>query len=106
MSVQSVYGAKFVRKLCLKYSDKTKYEAIKSDTQRLKLLFPGTALSFDFLKKCFEFPGNLPPLTLLILRMPRTLRLTAVECGRDLSLQHEHIRLPNMFLSITFSYSI
>ena len=53
--------AKFVRKLCLKYSDKTKYEVIKSevnrlnrnfskDIQRLKLLFPGTALSFDFEK--------------------------------------------------------
>ena len=72
--VQSVYGAKFVRKLCWKYSDKTKYEAIKSEvnkgnfSQRLKLLFPGTALSFDVLNKCFEFPGNLPPLNLFNLR--------------------------------------
>ena len=71
--------AKFVKKLCLKYSDKTKYEAIKSevnklnrnfskDTQRLKLLFPGTALSFDFLKNCFEFLGNISPINLLIFR--------------------------------------
>ena len=39
-----------------------------TDTQRLKLLFPGTALSFDVLKNCFEFPGNLPPLNLFISR--------------------------------------
>ena len=38
-----------------------------TDTQRLKLLFPGTTLSFDFWNKRFEFPGNLPPLNMLIL---------------------------------------
>ena len=43
------------------------------DTQHLKLLFQGTALSFDFFKRFFKFPGNLPPLNLLI--------LTAVDGG-------------------------
>ena len=87
VSVQSVYGAMFVRKLCWKYSNKTKYDAIKSevnkqelstDTQRLKLLFPGTT-SFDVLKKCFEFPGNLPPLNLFILRT----RTAVDRCGGE-----------------------
>ena len=41
---------------------------MSTDTQRLKLLFPGTALSFDFFKKRFQFPGYLAPLNLLILR--------------------------------------
>ena len=39
------------------------------DTERLKLLFLGTALSFDFLKQCSEFPGSLSPSNLLILHM-------------------------------------
>ena len=50
----------------------------QTGTQRLKLLFPGTALSFDFLKKSSEFPGNLPPSNLLILRT-RAAGTTAVE---------------------------
>ena len=41
-----------------------RYSTFKS----LKLFFPGTALSFDVFKKCFGFPGNLPPLNLFILR--------------------------------------
>ena len=69
VSVQSVYGAKFVRTL-LQWQNK---KAMKSDINKQELnaqcsnLFPGTALSYDFLKKCFEFPGNLSPLNLLIL---------------------------------------
>ena len=58
---------------------------LSTDTQRLKLLFPETALSFDFLKKCFEFPGNLPPLDRLILRM----RAAFDRCGFGTSFSHQ-----------------
>ena len=49
---------KFVRKHCQKYTDKTKYEAVKSvviinNTQRLKLHFPVAALPFDIFSLAF-----------------------------------------------------
>ena len=39
VSVQSVYGVEFVRKLCWKYSDKTKCEAIKSEVNKQELFY-------------------------------------------------------------------
>ena len=39
-----------------------------TDTKRLKLLFPVKPLSLDVLKQLFEFPGNLPAASLVILR--------------------------------------
>ena len=85
--VKSVYGAKFVRKLCWKYSDKTKYEAIKSEVNKQELFHRYSTFKaslsrncfiFVVLNKCFEFPGNLPPLNLFNLRT----RAAFDRCGR------------------------
>ena len=55
MHVQSVYGAKFVRKLCWKYSDKTKYEAIKSEVNKQELFYRYSTFKASLSRDCFIF---------------------------------------------------
>ena len=55
VSVQSVYGAKFVRKLCWKYSDKTKYEAIKSEVNKQELFYRYPTFKASLSRNCFIF---------------------------------------------------
>ena len=58
VSVQSVYGlygAKFIRKLCGKYSDKTKYEATKSEVNKLELFNRYSTFKASLSKNYFTF---------------------------------------------------
>ena len=55
VSVQIVHGAKFVRKLCWKYSDKTKYEAIKSEVNKQELFYRYSTFKASLSRNCFIF---------------------------------------------------
>ena len=55
VSVQSVCEAKFIRKLCWKYSDKTKYAAIKSEVNKQELLYRYSTFKASLSRNCFIF---------------------------------------------------
>ena len=48
-------GAEFVRKLCWKYSDKTKYEAIKSEVNKQELFYRYSTFKASLSRNCFIF---------------------------------------------------
>ena len=55
VSVQSIYGGKFVRKLCWKYSDKPKYETIKSEVNKQELLHRHSTFKASLSRNRFIF---------------------------------------------------
>ena len=55
VSVQIVYGAKPVRKLCWKCSDKTKYKAIKSEVNKQELFYRYSTFKASLSRNCFIF---------------------------------------------------